>query len=111
VRYTIVICLAALIAGCAKPAPGPASGGRGFGGPVSVEVVAARKDTVIDAITATGQIESIQSIELRPEVDGRLTEIFVREGAVVAAGTPLFKVDDGELTAQVARAEADRDLA
>jgi membrane fusion protein (multidrug efflux system) len=74
-------------------------------------VVAARKDTVIDAITATGQIESIQSIELRPEVDGRLTEIFVREGAVVAAGTPLFKVDDGELTAQVARAEADRDLA
>ena len=61
--------------------------------------------------TATGQIESIQSIELRPDVDGRLVEILVREGAVVTAGTPLFKVDDVELTAQVARAQADRDLA
>jgi len=76
-----------------------------------VEVVPARTDTVVDAITASGQIEPIQSIQLRPEVDGRLVEILVREGAEVAAGTPLFKVDDGELKAQVARAQADRDLA
>jgi membrane fusion protein (multidrug efflux system) len=82
-----------------------------MGGPMPVEVVAARSDTVVDAITATGQIESIQAIELRPEVDGRLVEILVREGVEVEQGTPLFKVDDGELTAQVARAEADRDLA
>ena len=36
---------------------------------------------------------------------------YVREGAAVTVGEPLFKVDDGELKAQVARAEADRDLA
>ena len=66
---------------------------------------------MIDAITATGQIEPLQSIDLRPEVDGRLVEIMVREGAVVAQGTPLFRVDDAELKAQVARAAADRDLA
>jgi membrane fusion protein (multidrug efflux system) len=78
---------------------------------VPVEVVVARTDTVVDAITATGQIEPIQSIQLRPEVDGRLVEILVREGAEVEKGTPLFKVDDGELKAQVARARADRDLA
>jgi membrane fusion protein (multidrug efflux system) len=76
-----------------------------------VEVVRARTDTVVDAITATGQVEPIQSIQLRPEVDGRLVEILVREGAEVEKGTPLFKVDDGELKAQVARAQADRDLA
>jgi len=35
----------------------------------------------------------------------------VREGAEVVKGTPLFQVDDGELKAEVARAEADRDLA
>ncbi|HEV8149127.1 MAG TPA: efflux RND transporter periplasmic adaptor subunit, partial [Gemmatimonadales bacterium] len=52
-----------------------------------------------------------QSIQLRPEVDGRLVAILVREGAMVAQGTPLFKVDDGELKTQVARAQADRDLA
>jgi membrane fusion protein (multidrug efflux system) len=68
-------------------------------------------DTVVDAILATGQIESVQSIELRPDIDGRLVEIFVREGALVSQGAPLFKVDDAELKAQVARAEAERDLA
>ena len=89
----------------------PPAGGRGPGGPVPVEVKAAVTDTVIDAITATGQIESVQAIELSPDVDGRLVEIFVREGALVAKGAALFKVDDVELKAQVARAEADRDLA
>jgi membrane fusion protein (multidrug efflux system) len=108
--------LAAAVAGCGNKgnagAPQrPGGGGRGPQGPVSVEVRAARIDTVIDAITATGQIESLQSIELRPDVDGRLVDIFVREGAVVAKGEALFKVDDVELKAQVDRAEADRDLA
>lgn len=88
-----------------------AGGGRGPTGPVPVEVAVARTDTVVDAITATGQIEPLQSIQLRPEVDGRLVEILVREGTEVAEGTPLFKVDDQELKAQVARAQADRDLA
>ncbi|MEO8448189.1 MAG: efflux RND transporter periplasmic adaptor subunit [Gemmatimonadota bacterium] len=102
-----------LAAGCGKAAPrAPAgAGAQAAQAPVLVEAAAARSDTVIDAITATGQIEAVQSIELRPEVDGRLVEIMVREGAAVEKGAALFKVDDGELKAQVDRAEADRDLA
>ena len=46
-----------------------------------------------------------------PRSGGALVDILVHEGAVVEAGTPLFKVDDAELKAQVARAEAERDLA
>ena len=76
-----------------------------------VEVAVARQDTVVDAILATGEIQSIQSIELRPEVDGRLVQILVREGTEVEMGTPLFKVDDAELRVQVTRLEAERDLA
>jgi len=76
-----------------------------------VEVAAAIRDTVVDAIAATGQIEAIQSIELRPEVSGRITDILVREGQEVGDGTALFKVDDAELKAQVAQAEAERQLA
>ena len=114
-----LIMLAVFAAGCANSAPpAPQTGGARPGGaggrpsgPVSVDVKPAIIDTVIDAIAATGQIESLQSIELRPDVDGRLVEIYVREGARVEKGAPLFKVDDAELKAQVARAEADRDLA
>ena len=79
--------------------------------PMPAEVALAIHDTVVDAIGATGQIEAIQSVDLRPEVDGRIVDILVREGQGVAAGTPLFKVDDAELKAQVAKAEADRDMA
>jgi membrane fusion protein, multidrug efflux system len=76
-----------------------------------VEAAAARSDTVVDAILATGQIEALQSIELRPDVEGRLVQILVREGSRVRQGTPLFKIDDAELRAQVAQLEAERDLA
>ena len=92
---------------------GAAAGAGGGGGmpPMPVEVVAARSDTAVDAILATGQVEAMQSVELRPDIEGRIAEILVREGAAVARGAPLFKVDDAELRAEVARAEADRDLA
>ncbi|HYF40653.1 MAG TPA: efflux RND transporter periplasmic adaptor subunit, partial [Gemmatimonadales bacterium] len=92
---------------------GPGGGPGGSGGPpaMPVEAAAARSDTVVDAILATGQIEAVQSIELRPEVEGRLVQILVREGAMVSRGTPLFKIDDAELKAQVAEATAQRDLA
>ena len=102
-------------AGCSKAESTGAAGGARRRAAVPpampVEVAVARTDTVVDAILATGQIEAMQSIELRPDIEGRIAEILVREGAVVARGTPLFKVDDAELKAQVARAEADRDLA
>lgn len=102
---------AAALAGCGNEDPG---GGEGQGGgrpPTPVEVAAAFTDTVLDAIRATGEIEAVQSIELRPEITGRLVGILAREGTEVARGTPLFKVDDAELKAEVARLEAERDLA
>jgi membrane fusion protein (multidrug efflux system) len=85
----------------------------GGGGPAAmpVEVTAAFGDSVVDAIVATGGIEAMQQIALRPDVDGRVVELLFREGQRVAAGTPLVKIDDAELVAQVERARADRDLA
>jgi membrane fusion protein, multidrug efflux system len=115
-RTWSVVAVAAALAACSKAEsagqPGGKGGGQGGGPPaMPVEVAVARTDTVVDAILATGQIEAVQSIELRPDVEGRIAQILVREGASVSQGTPLFKVDDAELRAQVAQAEADRDLA
>jgi len=114
-RSLVLVLVAAAVAACdkAKSAEGGGGGGGPGGGmpPTPVEVVAAIQDTVVDAIAATGQIEAVQSIQLRPEVEGRITDILVREGQFVGAGAPLFKVDDAELKAQVAQAEAERQLA
>ena len=76
-----------------------------------VEVTAAFGDSVVDAIVATGGIEAMQQIALRPDVDGRVIELLFREGQRVAAGAPLVKIDDAELVTEVERARADRDLA
>jgi membrane fusion protein (multidrug efflux system) len=108
-RAGLVLALAACSKAESSPRP---AGPQGDAPPaMPVEVAVARTDTVVDAILATGEIEAMQSIELRPEIEGRIAAILVREGALVGRGTPLFKVDDAELRAQVARAEADRDLA
>src|SRR5207249_4518310 len=83
-RALAVLLLLAAPAAC-KKANSAAGGGPGGGGfAMPVEVAAAIRDTVVDAIAATGQIEAIQSIELRPEVSGRITDILVREGQEVA---------------------------
>ncbi|MEP7226096.1 MAG: efflux RND transporter periplasmic adaptor subunit [Gemmatimonadales bacterium] len=113
--HVVMLTLAALVS-CNKAeskAGGGGPGGPGGGGPpaMPVEAATARADTVVDAILATGQIEAMQSIELRPDVEGRVVQILVREGSPVAAGTALFKIDDAELRTQVAQLEADRDLA
>lgn len=103
-----------VVAACSKEGPPAGQARGGPGGPpriVPVEVAVARTDSVVDALRATGQIEAVSSVELRPEVDGRLVSIEVREGSLVTTGQALFKVDDAELKAQVARAEAERDLA
>jgi membrane fusion protein (multidrug efflux system) len=101
---------AVLISACNQADSAPGAPGDGMP-PSPVEVVIAVQDTVVETLNATGQIEAEQAIELRPDVEGRITEILVSEGRTVAAGAPLFKIDDAELRAQVARAEADRDLA
>ena len=95
-----------------KGAPAAEAPPPGGGMPaMAVEVATAKSETVVDEIQATGTVEAVQSIELRPEADGRLVQIYVREGSIVGRGTPLFKIDDQALKAQVARAEAERDLA
>src|SRR5881296_2446313 len=114
-RDAVWLMTLAIAAGACKKGkaggPDPAGGGGGAPMGMPVEVVVARTDTVRDEISATGQIEAVQSIDLRPEVDGRIVEILIREGQEVEQGTPLFKVDDAQLKAQVAQLEAQRDLA
>ena len=97
---------------CGKGKADPRAAG-GAGGPpgMPVEAAVARTDTVRDEIAATGQIEALQSIELRPEVEGRIVGILFHEGQEVEQGAPLFQVDSTELAAQVAQLAAQRDLA
>ena len=62
------------------------------------------------AIYANGIIESDQSsganINIYPEVSGPITQVLVREGQQVSAGTPLFTIDDSVQRANAELAES-----
>lgn len=64
-------------------------------------------------VTASGEVRPIQYINLTSEVQGRIIDIFVKEGDMVTQGQPLVKLDPTQLEsgrdAQAASLEAARD--
>ncbi|MBO9353770.1 efflux RND transporter periplasmic adaptor subunit [Bordetella petrii] len=53
-----------------------------------------------------GRIEPQRTAEIRARVDGIVEKLLYTEGTDVAAGTPLFQIDDSDYKAQLAQAEA-----
>jgi RND family efflux transporter MFP subunit len=49
----------------------------------------------------SASVEGKTNVEIRPQVSGYLDKIYVEEGAYVAAGQPLFKINDRPFSAQV----------
>ena len=88
-----------------------AAGGQQAMPPMPVDVDTARLDTIVDALRATGRIEAVSAVDLRPDEQGRITKLYFTEGQQVRTGAPLLKIDDEMLRAQAERASADRDLA
>ena|SRR5687768_5395737 len=90
---------------------GPGAGGPGAMPPMPVDVDTARIRPIVDAVRATGRIEAVQAVQLRPDEQGRVVALLFREGQQVARGAPLVRIDAAMLQAQAERADADRDLA
>ncbi|MGH7718871.1 MAG: hypothetical protein ACREON_08530, partial [Gemmatimonadaceae bacterium] len=94
----VLVAGAALVAAVARAGNGGGEGdmqGQAGGGvasmpPMPVDVDTARSQEIVDAVRATGRIEAVQAVELRPEEEGRLRELLFREGQFVARGTPLI---------------------
>lgn len=98
-------------AGAAAAAGGGEGGGPPAMPPMPIDVDTARRQTIVDAVRATGRIEAMQAVDLRSDEQGRITSLLFREGQMVPRGTPLVKIDDEMLRAQAERAQADQDLA
>lgn len=62
-------------------------------------------------IRSTGTVLADEDVVLRPEVSGRVTGIYFREGDMVTEGDLLVKINDSELQAELRRAEYRRNLA
>lgn len=95
----------AVVAGCTQ---NQAAGG--FSPPpMPVEVADVVSGSVLDRFEAVGTIEAINSITVVSEVDALVRELPFREGAPIKQGELIAQLDDSQLRAQLARAEAIRD--
>ena len=112
----ILLLIAALTISRSGTAKAGGAGGPGGGGPpamppMPVDVDTARYQSVVDGVRATGRIEAIQAVELRPDEQGRVISLHFYEGQFVGRGAPLVRIDDAMPRAQAQRAAAERDLA
>ncbi|WP_281985429.1 efflux RND transporter periplasmic adaptor subunit [Azonexus hydrophilus] len=79
--------------------------------PVAVEVATVLAVDFADDTTAVGTLKAAESVVLRPEVSGRITRIGFRDGALVNKGDLLIAFDATIPDAELAQAQANRDLA
>ncbi len=97
----------ALLAGCAGKNDTAGAGGGGFAmPPTPVETAPARNEPVVDRFAAVGTIEAGELITVVSEIDAIVTRLPFAEGSRVNRGALLVQLDDEELKAQLARAEA-----
>ncbi|WP_051361872.1 efflux RND transporter periplasmic adaptor subunit [Solimonas soli] len=64
-----------------------------------------------DKVVASGSLRAEESVDLRPEMNGRVVEIRFREGERVRRGDLLVRLNDAELKASLVRARHELELA
>lgn len=89
-------------------------GGRGGPGgdritPVTTTVV--ELGTIARSITVSGVVEPLRSVGINSQLSGSILEVRVEEGDKVRTGAILARLDDRELRAQLASAEAAHEVA
>lgn len=79
--------------------------------PPSVEALSVVTSRLVDDAQAVGTLVSHQSVMLRPEVSGRVTELRFADGAAVRRGQVLVRLDDVLQQAELSQAQAQLSIA
>jgi membrane fusion protein (multidrug efflux system) len=106
----LILVVASFATGCAKKdapsAPTTARAG-GRGSQIqAVEVTSVVRRDLAETLTVVGSVASNESAEMRAEISGLVRGIFFEEGQVIKKGDVLVKIDDAEIRAQLAQAQA-----
>jgi len=95
----------------AAGAPQAAASGPGGGRPPSVEVAKVEVARLTDETQAVGSLRSRRGVVLRPEVNGRITQLNFTDGQRVKKGQVLVQFDDQLPQAQIQQSMAELSIA
>jgi len=103
--YSLVFSLLTIfIISCASKRKKEASAGQAGGAPKRptprVDGYIVKTQFVSESLEAPGSIVADESTEIHPEISGRITGLYVREGAFVNRGSLIAKLYDADLQAQ-----------
>ena len=107
IKLVIFTCVLSIVA-CSEPPPQQSNGGS-F--PVNAVIARAERGPIQESLFLVGNLASKESIEIRSEIEAKISFIGFEEGAVVEKGQVLFRLDDHKLEAQVVEAKARYDMA
>lgn len=79
--------------------------------PVTIDVIIVKPASFSYSLDASGTVQAQEFVELRPEVNGRITQLNIREGERIAAGTLLVKLNDDDLQAQLRKYQSQLEIA
>ena len=96
-----------VLLGCGKnTAQAAAPGGQGGQRPAAPVVVASVEQLDIPVqITAIGNVEAYQTVQIRSQVNGQLERVYFKEGDDVRQGQLLFQLDKAPFQAALEQAE------
>ncbi len=77
------------------------SAAKGKVAPISVNYYIVKPITFKNTVFTTGKIGAFNQIDIIPEVNGKVTAIFFKEGESVSKGSLLLKLNDADLQAQL----------
>ena len=98
--------LRALLTLCAIVIAGAAPAQQGAGAPPAVTVETMQPQALTLTSTLPGRVRASAQAEVRPQVNGIITERLFREGSMVSEGDVLFRIDPTSYEAAVAQARA-----
>ena len=78
--------------------------------PIIVDVMVASLQKIDNTVEASGTVIANESVDLHPEVSGRLTYLNIPEGKYISKGTVLARVNSADLQAQYEKSKVQLDL-
>ncbi len=110
-RYLPVLLFVSAAACGGSDAPAASAGpggGRGAAPATAVGIVTLQEKPIQVTSDFISTVRSLHSTTVQPQVDGRVTKIFVKSGDVVRAGAPLMQIDPEKQAATVHNTESQR---
>ena len=96
------VLLLLFVSACSSGAPPSAPKPKG----ISVKLQTVEQSTLLESSEYLGNLEAENRVDLRPEAEGRVQQIFVSSGSNVSIGTPIVQLRPEKIQAEVGGAVA-----